>query len=785
MHNDRVTFGDRCARQLVHPIGDRARRGQGRRIFDPRRERFRRFRSTLPIGMERFTDHRLQRGRDIASELSERWNVALTHRLHRLPRGLSVKQSPSGERTPQHDPSCKHVGASIHTRAFELLGSHIAELSGQNAVVGFTQLRCFGNAEVHDSRDAIDAHKHILRGDVAVYDSERITAAVARFVCRVQPAEHGAANVRGDRDGNKRTAAAQRIQQRRQRRPAHVFHDDHDFAVFVHDVEDGDNVGMLYARSEPSLFDEHGVGSRVASQSGEHSLDGNHAAEAMRTDHLPVVDRRHAARGYHRVQRVTPCATRRLARSRSFRRHSHSARILPSRHEIIYTGLKLSRLCLVKQLLTPLALLALMLACSYDYAAAVRCANGVRDDDEADVDCGGSCVAASQGVCGYGKSCSLSSDCDQDVARCQLGRCTPNKLAAWWRKISTPSKMEPRFGARLTFYGTAGVLIGGYQKLNIDNPPPATSLQDSWIFFERQWAREQMDAPGRYYHAQAFDSVLHQVVIAGGQSTLKGRLSDAWARDANNQWTRLSDLPDSRVGAAMVYDENHQQLIVYGEGAGDEVWVRASEPDAQWKILQTIDAPPVPFWHAMAYDAARGKVVVFGGTDISYEPNQRTSILDPSTLTWQKLEFSDGPRARWGAAMAYDPRRQRMVLFGGRAGVGLTSDATNDTWLWDGEAWSKLDRIQGDSALPRESFLAAFDYDPEGRQMIMLLGGLGGFNALDPAETWTLAVLGWPCSSNQDCGESTFCVDTLCCNSACEGGVCNDRDRPGVCSTKP
>jgi hypothetical protein len=37
--------------------------------------------------------------------------------------------------------------------------------------------------------------------------------------------------------------------------------------------------------------------------------------------------------------------------------------------------------------------------------------------------------------------------------------------------------------------------------------------------------------------------------------------------------------------------------------------------------------------------------------------------------------------------MAYDKQRDRIVLFGGRAGPGAD---LNDTWEWDGTAWRRI-----------------------------------------------------------------------------------------------
>ena len=50
---------------------------------------------------------------------------------------------------------------------------------------------------------------------------------------------------------------------------------------------------------------------------------------------------------------------------------------------------------------------------------------------------------------------------------------------------------------------------------------------------------------------------------------------------------------------------------------------------------------------------------------------------------WMQVA-ADGPSPRNGAALAYDARRERVVLFGG-------SGASPETWEWDGARWTRRD----------------------------------------------------------------------------------------------
>lgn len=68
----------------------------------------------------------------------------------------------------------------------------------------------------------------------------------------------------------------------------------------------------------------------------------------------------------------------------------------------------------------------------------------------------------------------------------------------------------------------------------------------------------------------------------------------------------------------------------------------------------------------MAFDVARQKCVLFGGYDCTGGPC--TTV--PGTWEWDGVDWSlrsptTTPGDRFGPAMAYDPRRGRVLLFGG------------------------------------------------------------------------------------------------------------------------
>jgi hypothetical protein len=75
----------------------------------------------------------------------------------------------------------------------------------------------------------------------------------------------------------------------------------------------------------------------------------------------------------------------------------------------------------------------------------------------------------------------------------------------------------------------------------------------------------------------------------------------------------------------------------------------------------------------MAYDAATGNVVLFGG----FHGRRSDLLADTWTWdgsTWTKQSPATSPPGHGGGSMAYDAASGNAVLFGG--------DSPGDTWTW-------------------------------------------------------------------------------------------------------
>ncbi|HLQ39165.1 MAG TPA: hypothetical protein VK348_15250, partial [Planctomycetota bacterium] len=98
---------------------------------------------------------------------------------------------------------------------------------------------------------------------------------------------------------------------------------------------------------------------------------------------------------------------------------------------------------------------------------------------------------------------------------------------------------------------------------------------------------------------------------------------------------------------------------------------------------------PSPFLHGpWVYDSERDRLVLAGG----YSEVNRFPIYFRDTLEWDGVGWLARPSTsfpgRWGQQMAFDPRRRRIVMFGGLNQFRISLDTPpyplGDTWEYDG-----------------------------------------------------------------------------------------------------
>lgn len=238
-----------------------------------------------------------------------------------------------------------------------------------------------------------------------------------------------------------------------------------------------------------------------------------------------------------------------------------------------------------------------------------------------------------------------------------------------------------------------------------------------------RWVRVAGDGPSnRYGHAAAYDAQHSEVVLFGGSFDHNPLHDDTWVWRSGAGWTQVNlngDRPSGRRRHAMAYDSQRGVVVLFGglvsnsrPSASDETW----EWDGSHWTRRAIPGPSPRMDVAMAFDGARGVIVLFGG--------RNDDLGEVYGDTWEydgeawELRSSGGPspRAVPGNPIAYDAARGECVLFGGETSAGVPYQ---DTWTWTGEVW----RFEGDNG-PEARSNAALAFD-QGIDNVVMFGGDG------------------------------------------------------------
>jgi uncharacterized protein (TIGR03437 family) len=157
-------------------------------------------------------------------------------------------------------------------------------------------------------------------------------------------------------------------------------------------------------------------------------------------------------------------------------------------------------------------------------------------------------------------------------------------------------------------------------------------------------------------------------------------------------------------------------------------------PDS-WYQYYPPNTPTQRSAHAMAFDSARGQVVLFGGQDLGGAYLSDTWVWDGTN--WTQKFPKTVPPGRISHAMAYDSAHSQVVMFGGFDG---NADETNfgDTWVWDGTNWTQ--QLPQTSPPGRDSFAMAYD---SAHSQVVLFGGFGSGFFVFLGDTWVWDGSNW------------------------------------------
>ncbi|MEE8143233.1 MAG: kelch repeat-containing protein [Planctomycetota bacterium] len=244
----------------------------------------------------------------------------------------------------------------------------------------------------------------------------------------------------------------------------------------------------------------------------------------------------------------------------------------------------------------------------------------------------------------------------------------------------------------------------------------------------------------------AWDPARGVFVLYGGRDRNWELLSTTWEWFPNSHaWRLVADAarqnPGPRMSHAMVWDAARERMILFGgtdlDRSFDDTWAFDGSA-SRWVRLDTTGDPPPRSQHGMVHDPATDQVIVFGGRGTNSQPYQDTWLLNLDTLEWIQHAPTEGaphPRARDHVQMVRDSLSDIIVM----CGRSLGDELAGETWQFDAHArrWRMVTTDQEPPAMDH-GFLCSVER----------LGGLAlfGFGGDEPqtwvyrpqAETWTL-----------------------------------------------
>ena len=146
----------------------------------------------------------------------------------------------------------------------------------------------------------------------------------------------------------------------------------------------------------------------------------------------------------------------------------------------------------------------------------------------------------------------------------------------------------------------------------------------------------------------AWDTRKNRGVMFGGMGAGGAQLAEVW-RLAQAAWSSItpSRSPLPRTNATFTYDAYRGRSVLFGGQAllGPQVFADTWEWDGlNWLRVAPVESPPPLRDHAATFDAARGRVVIFGGVDGA--GSLRADLWELASDRWLAATPSTKPAAR-------------------------------------------------------------------------------------------------------------------------------------------
>ncbi len=245
-----------------------------------------------------------------------------------------------------------------------------------------------------------------------------------------------------------------------------------------------------------------------------------------------------------------------------------------------------------------------------------------------------------------------------------------------------------------------------------------------------------------YGQAGFFDPASSRLLVQGGAT-----FGSAWSPSTISvtPWSPFQGnrQPPYRHSHSISYDAARRRLVSFGGGATsylNAVWTFPLDgPNRLWTRETVTGGPPPPRrLHAAAIDVVHDRLIVFGGYDGSSR-NDTWALSLSSPMAWTELVTAGmPPTPREDCSLIDDPVNDRLILFGGAEPYAPPPGRSNGLWqlsLSGTPTWSPL-TASGFTPSPRSGHRAVLD--PVNRRMLLF----GGMDTNPESDVWALSLDG-------------------------------------------
>lgn len=280
------------------------------------------------------------------------------------------------------------------------------------------------------------------------------------------------------------------------------------------------------------------------------------------------------------------------------------------------------------------------------------------------------------------------------------------ELDGWtWTEVTPASSPPPRLAHGMTYdaHRRRVVIYGGVDANG------GTRLADTWEFDGVAWTQRSTAVcpPALDGLSLVYDPTRRVTVLFGGESDA-GLSDETWELQAGGWVARtglaVSPPPRRTAGASFGFADilsaspDVGAMIHGGLGANSvvhhDLWVFDG---TNWIDHTSPIRPGTRYGHTLTYCPPYGHIALVGGEDglSGQDPGDGNYVAGEadtwiySVIGWNERTLTFLPVKRDEAALAWDPDRRRMVLYGGYTG-GWIAPLLDDTWEFDGLQWFQV-----------------------------------------------------------------------------------------------